>query len=219
MRALSKLLGNSPFAPLKTHMEKVHLCINKLTHIFEDLDKLSLAQIEELSKELSELEHEADITKNDIRNHLRGIFLPIERSQFLEMLSLQDGIADKAEDIANLLTLHPIQDATQLRQLYLKNLEAYEDAAEIIGEIDELVESSFGGMEAEKVKRMVEKTAYKEYEADKAKHALTKELFAKAETLSTPVFYLWIRLIEEVSALSHLSERLANRIRMVLEVK
>lgn len=219
MRALSKLLGKSPFAPLQKHMEKVHLCINKLTHIFEELDKLNLEQIEELAKELSSLEHEADITKNDIRNHLKGIFLPIDRSQFLDILSLQDSIADKAEDIANLLTLHPLEDVAQLKHLYHKNLEAFEDAVGIIGEIDELVESSFGGMEAEKVKRMVEKTSYKEYEADKAKHVLTKELFARAEKLSTPAFYLWIRLIEEVSALSHLSERLANRIRMVLEVK
>ncbi|MCB1108948.1 MAG: DUF47 family protein, partial [Chlamydiia bacterium] len=85
--------------------------------------------------------------------------------------------------------------------------------------MEELLESSFGGIEAEKVKRLVEKTAFKEYEADKAKYALTKMLCAKGQGLSTPGFYLGHRLINEVGQLSHLSERLANRIRMILELK
>ena len=220
MRALTKLLGKSPFAPLKSHMEKVALCVEKLTEIFSVLDKGS---IEPLSKELSELEHEADIVKNDIRNHLKGLYLPIDRSQFLEILSFQDSIADKAEEIAMLLTLHPLENlsefATDLQSFFHKNLEAFQDVLVITGEMQELLESSFGGIEAEKVKRLVEKASFKEYEADKAKYALTKKLFAKSQGLSTPGFYLWIRLIEEVGQLSHLSERLANRIRMILELK
>jgi uncharacterized protein Yka (UPF0111/DUF47 family) len=48
---------------------------------------------------------------------------------------------------------------------------------------------------------------------------LMKQLFAYGETLSVPAFFLWMRLIEEIGAISHLSERLANRIRMVLELK
>ncbi len=220
MRALTKLLGKSPFAPLKSHMEKVALCIEKLTEIFSVIDK---SEIESLSKALSELEHEADIVKNDIRNHLKGLYLPIDRSQFLEILSFQDSIADKAEEIALLLTLHPLENleefASDLQSFFHKNLEAFQDVLIITGEMQELIESSFGGIEAEKVKRLVEKASFKEYEADKAKYALKKKLFSKAEGLSTPGFYLWIRLIEEVGQLSHLSERLANRIRMILELK
>lgn len=223
MRALTKLLGKSPFAPLKTHMAKVSLCVDKLTPIIDGLGTMDMVEIERLTKELSELEHEADITKNDIRNHLKGIFLPIDRSQFLDVLSHQDSIADKAEDIALLLTLHPLENVDlfleRLKELYHKNLEAFFEAMKIIGEIDDLLESSFGGIEAEKVKRMVEKTSQKEHEADRAKHALMKEFFSKARELSIPAFYLWIRLIEEVGSISHLAEGLANRIRMVLEVK
>ena len=220
MRALTKLLGKSPFAPLKSHMEKVALCVEKLSEIFAQLGK---ADISALAKDLSSSEHEADIVKNDIRNHLKGLYLPIDRSQFLEILSLQDSIADKAEDIALLLTLHPLENlnifSAELQSFFQKNVEAFEDVLVITGEMQELLETSFGGIEAEKVKRLVEKTSFKEYEADKAKHALTKTLFEKASGLSTPGFYQWIRLIEEVGELAHLSEKLANRIRMILELK
>ena len=177
-----------------------------------------------MSKDLSRLEHEADLTKNDIRNHLpKSLFLPIDQSQFLEILSIQDDISDKAEDISNLLILYPASElgdlCNQLKALFEKNMEAFWDTRKIIKELHELLESSFGGVEAEKVKAIVDRTSRKEYEADKMKHELMKEFFKTAEQVKTPVFYLYIRLIEEINQISHISEKLANRIRMILELK
>lgn len=224
MLTIARLFGKSPFAPLQTHMNKVASCIEKLTKILENLLKSEAEKIERLVGELSDLEHEADLTKNDIRNHLpKSIFLPIDRSHFLEILSIQDTIADKAEDIGILLTLRPIElfknFGPDLLLLYRKNVEVFWDAKQIIAEIDELLESSFGGIEAEKVKSMVEQTAFKEHEADRMQRTLMKQLFSQGEQLSPPSFYLWVRLIEEIGSLSQLSEKLANRIRMVLELK
>lgn len=98
-------------------------------------------------------------------------------------------------------------------------MEAFWDARNIIKELHELLESTFGGLEAEKVKTIVEQTSRLEYEADKMKHALLKEFFKSAESVKTPVFYLYTRLVEEINAISHISEKLANRIRMILELK
>ena len=87
MISIARLFGKSPFAPLQTHMKKVTLCIEKLTSMIDALPKSDMDKIEKLSKELSVLEHEADITKNDIRNHLpKSLFLPIDRSHFLDIL-------------------------------------------------------------------------------------------------------------------------------------
>ena len=164
------------------------------------------------------------MTKNDIRNHLpKSLFLPIDRGHFLDILSIQDCIADKAEDIGILLTLRPLEDFDNFKadilQLFQKNKQVFREANEIIEEIEELLESSFGGIEAEKVKSMVERTAYKEHEANLMQRAMMKRLFTQGDTLSPPSFTMWVRLIEEISSLSQLSERLANRIRMVLELK
>lgn len=224
MLTIARLFGKSPFATLLTHMNKVASCIEKLTKVFDMLVKNEEEKIEWLVTELSDLEHEADLTKNDIRNHLpKSIFLPIDRSHFLEILSIQDSIADKAEDIGILLTLRPPEFfksfGPELLALYQKNIEVFWDAKQIIAEIDELLESSFGGIEAEKVKAMVEQTALKEDVAQKMQRALMQQLFTQGESLSAPCFYLWAKLVEEVGSLSHLSERLANRIRMVLELK
>ena len=224
MISIARLFGKSPFAPLQTHMKKVSICVEKLATIFDALPKGDLAKMEKLSAELSDLEHDADITKNDIRNHLpKSIFMPIDRSHFLEILSVQDSIADKAEEIGILLSMKTLDMYAdfhnELETLFKKNLEVFWNAKKIVEEIDELLESSFGGLEAEKVKVMIEQTAYKEHEAALLQHKLTKLLYNKGQGLSSPSFHLWISLIQQVGTLSELSEKLANRIRMVLELK
>jgi predicted phosphate transport protein (TIGR00153 family) len=224
MLNIARLFGKSPFAPLQTHMNKVASCVEKLTRVIELLPKMEMDKIERLVTELSSLEHEADLTKNDIRNHLpTSIFMPIDRTHFLEILSIQDSIADKTEEIGILLTLRPLEQFATFKDefstLYKKNAAVFWDAKQIIEEIDELLESSFGGIEAEKVKSMVEQTAYKEYEAGKMKQQLMKRLFTNGDSLSVPSFFLWQQLIEEISNLAKLSEKLANRIRMILELK
>jgi len=224
MLNIARLFGKSPFAPLQSHMKKVALCIERLSDIFNALSKMDMEKIEKLVADLSRMEHEADLTKNDIRNHLpKSLFLPIDRGHFLEILSVQDSIADKAEDVGILLTLRPLKSFqnfhSDLVAFFRINEIVFLDAKHIIEEIDELLESSFGGLEAEKVKTMVEITAQKEYEADKMQKMLMKQLFTHGEMLSVPEFNLWMRLVEEVGAISHLSERLANRIRMILELK
>ncbi len=221
---ISGLFGKSPFAPLQSHMKKVALCMEKLVSVFEILPDSEMDKIERLVIELSKLEHEADLTKNDIRNHLpKSLFLPIDRAHFLEILSVQDSIADKAEEVGILLTLRPLEKfgnfQKEIQAFFAKNIDVFLNAKRIIEEIDELLESAFGGIEAEKVKTMVEQTAYLEYEAQKMQQKLLKQLFTQGETLSTPAFYMWMRLVEEVGTMSHLSERLANRIRMLLELK
>ena len=221
---IARIFGKSPFHHLQSHMKKVSSCMKKLTEIFDNLKNKSPDELEILVKEVCKLEHEADVTKNDIRNHLpKSLFLPIDRGQFLEILALQDNIADKAEDIGELLLLYPTKElgdlCDHLDKLFKKNMEAFWDARNVIKELHELLESSFGGIEAEKVKTIVEKTARLEYEADKMKHALLKDFFKTADSVKTPVFYLYTRLVEEINQISHISESLANRIRMILELK
>lgn len=224
MLTIARLFGKSPFAPLQTHMTKVASCIDKLTALMKALPSGDMGKIEKLAKELSELEHEADLTKNDIRNHLpNSIFLPIDRSQFLEILAVQDSIADQAEEVGLLLTLHPLTNYDEfskgLNEHYEQTLEVFQSTLRIMREIEELLESSFGGIEAERVKSMVEETAFKEHKASLAKHAVMKQLFARGDAMPAAAFYLWVHALKGIGGIANSSERLANRIRMVLELK
>ncbi len=224
MLTIASLFAKSPFAPLQTHMEKVAGCISSLSKLFEAIEKKDFESIESLSKHISKLEHEADLTKNDIRNHLpKSVFLPIDRSSLLEILSLQDCLADKAEDIAILLTLHSLDHFDEFHETFIlfckKNIEAFWMIRDVIQEIEELLQSSFGGMEAEKVKQMVEDIAHKEHKIDLLQFDLLKKLYEVGDKMNHVCFHHWITLFKEIGSLSNLSEKLGNRIRMLLELK
>ncbi len=224
LTTILKLFGRSPFAPLSSHMERVSQCVYKLKELFPAIEEGNTEAHRHIVDEISELEHHADITKNDIRNHLpKSLFMPIDRAQFLEILSLQDTIADTVQDIAILTTLKPLKFSPHFRDNFYdfleKNFDTFDCALRIIEELHELLESSFGGVEAEKVLHMVNQVAYKEHEVDMIQRTLLQNFFECDEEMSYPSFYLWDKIFENVGKISNLSEKLGYRIRMTLELK
>lgn len=224
MMTILNLFGRSPFAPLESHMEEVTQCVHMLNALFEALENKNYQKVEEIAKKISEVEHSADLTKNDIRNHLpKKLFLPMDRGNLLEILSLQDSIADRAEDIAILATLKEIEMLSSFREEFYeflnKNIETFNGARRIIKELHELLESSFGGIEAQKVRTMVNEVAAKEHETDVVQRKLLKKLLHLENEMSYTTFYLWQKIFEELASISNLSEKLAYRIRTTLELK
>ncbi len=195
-----------------------------LNELFDALRKQDFVKLEEISKKISKQEHQADLTKNDIRNHLpKSLFLPIDRASLLEILSLQDSIADSAEDVAVAVTLKKIEMPASFTPDFLeflaKNIETFQGARKIIKEMHELLESSFGGVEAEKVRQMVHQVAAKEHEADLIQRKVLKSLLALENEMTYTTFFLWQKILQSVASISNLSEKLAHRVRMTLELK
>ncbi|HSX10932.1 MAG TPA: TIGR00153 family protein [Chlamydiales bacterium] len=224
MLSIAKLFGKSPFAPLQTHIDKVAACVDELPALFQALVAQDMDAIQRIGLTISRLEHEADLTKNDIRNHLpKSLFLPVDRGAILEILSLQDALADQAEEIAQHAAMRKLillpEMAEEFAAFCMKNLEAFWLARQVIKELEELIESSFGGIEAQKVKGMVEQIAYTEYEMDQIRTRLMTRLYQTGDGIPYPAFHLCHTLIEEIGCLAYLSEKLGNRVRMLLELK
>lgn len=224
MLTILSLFGRSPFAPLQSHMESVSKCVHHLLALFDALEEKNYLLVEQIAEQISRFENDADLIKNDIRNHLpKSLFLPIDRGNLLEILSIQDRIADKAEDVAVLITLKNLELLPIFKnefKLFLhKNIETFDEAKLIINELHELVESSFGGIEAEKVRSMVDEVAFREHETDLIQRQLLKSFFNAEDELTYITFNLWQRVFESIASISNLSENLAYRIRMTLELK
>lgn len=218
------LFGRSPFAPLQSHMEKVSVCVHALLDLFDAVEKKDYTTIETIANKIADFEHQADLTRNDILNHLpKSLYLPIERNQLVKILNTQDQIADKAKDVAVLITLKPLEFLPyfnkEFKEFLAKNISTFESAFLIIKEMHELLESSFGGIEAEKVRSMVEEVAFKEQEVDIIQRQLLKKLFQSEDYMSYTTFHLWQKICERTASISNLSETLAFRIRLTLELK
>ncbi len=224
MLHILNLFARSPFAPLQSHMEKVHECVHLLDVLFLALKEKDYNRLQETAKVISQVEHQADLIKSDIRNNLpSNLFLSIDRNTFLEILELQDSIADKVEDIAVLLTIRPLELHGSFKEPYerflSKNIQCFDESRKIIQELHELLESSFGGTEAEKVKDMCDEVAFLEHEADCIQRELLSCLYRSEESISYGVFGLWDKIFGATGAISNISEKLADCIRMTLDVK
>lgn len=224
LSSILNLFGRSPFASLQAHMEKVSSCVHLLPELFDALETGDFTAVEGISAKIAEIEHQADLTKNDIRNHLpKSLVLPIDRGHLLEILHLQDKIADKAEDIAVLVTLKPLDILPsfkkEFKECLKKNIETFDGARLIIKEMHDLLESSFGGLEAEKVRSMIEEVSFKEHEVDMIQRQLLKKIYQAEKEMTYTTFYLWQKICEALASISNLSENLAFRIRMTLEIK
>jgi predicted phosphate transport protein (TIGR00153 family) len=224
MLTILKLFGRSPFAPLQSHMEKIADCIHLLTKLFDAVLAEDQKEVEVIAEQISKLEHKADLAKNDIRNHLpKSLYLPIDRSHLLEILTLQDNLADKAEDVAVLVTLKPLKILDSFKDLFFeflaKNIETFDEVHKVIKEMHDLLESSFGGSEAEKVRILVDQVAYKEHEVDLIQRRLLKEVFKIEDEMSYSTFHLWQRIFESIADISNTSEKLGWRVRRILELK
>jgi uncharacterized protein len=218
------LFGRSPFAPLQSHMEKVAVCVHLLETIFDAIEKKDYAAVEAASTKIADYEHQADLTRNDILNHLpKGLYLPINRSQLVEILNTQDDIADNAKDVAVLVNIKPLElqpyFKTEFKEFLLKNISTFDSVFLITKEMHELLESSFGGVEAEKIRSMVEEVSFKEHEVDLIQRKLMKKLIQSDDQMSYTTFYLWQKICAATGAISNLAEDLAFRIRLTLESK
>lgn len=98
------LFGRSPIGPMQQHIAKAHECAAGLLPFFRAVIAEDWAQVEQVQQDMVRLEQEADRLKKNVRMHLpKSLFLPVPRSDLLELLSVQDKVANRAKDIAGLM--------------------------------------------------------------------------------------------------------------------
>jgi len=215
------LFGHSPFKPLQEHMALVTACVAEVPALFEALIAQDQDGVERAKDLIFAKEHEADAIKNDLRAHLpKSMFLPVDRRDLLELLGMQDSIADTAQDIAGLLVERNMQVppgmADDLRKLVARCVEAVNQAGLVIAELDELVETGFRGREAEAVTAMIEQLNLIEDDTDRLGMALARALFAREDSLKPVSVIFWYQLIEGIGDLADFAEKVGDRLRLLI---
>lgn len=221
MSIISKLFGKSPFEPLHQHMLKVKDCVDLVKPLMESFLNREEKKVKDYAKKIFRAEHEADLVKKEIRNHLpKSLFLPVARDDILSFLKEQDNIADTAEDLAALLILRkmtvPEELKEELKDFVDKVIKTYEAAMTVSSEIKVLAETSFGGVEAHKVMDLIEQVKLDEWEADKAQMIVAKKLFSIEKKLDPVSVMMWLHIFKELGNLANHAENAGDRMRMML---
>ncbi len=221
-RLLFDLFRKSPFGPLHSHMAKVRECMTLLKPLFvAALDEQNETKTEEIVKQISKLEHQADEIKNEIRQTLpSGLFLPVNREDLLAYLKLQDDIADSVEDVSLLLTLKRLTIPKSLHDDLFAFIDKVVEVCHLCGKAEEeferLVAAAFGEAEKRKVHELAGKAEFAEWEADKAQMALAKRLLAMEQEMSPIDIFLWFRIFGELGRVANHAEKTGDMLRRLL---
>ena len=157
---IMSLFGTSPIRPLQQHMTKVVDCVEQLTPFFEAVLAEDFVQADVAQERIAALENEADDLKHQLRLNLpRTLFLPVERRDLLEVLTMQDNIANCAKDIAGLIRGRRMVLPAPVGERYLefiaRSIDACRQAQRAVNELDELLETGFRGNEVKLVQKMM----------------------------------------------------------------
>jgi hypothetical protein len=218
---LANLFGQSPFKALQRHMRVVLDCMREVPPLFEALAAGDQERVISLKDKIFELENDADTIKNELRSNLpKSLFMPVDRRDLLEVLQMQDSIADTAQDVAGLLVERPMGMPEFLQEplmtLAERCVDACEHSGKIIEELDELLATGFRGREANRVEEMVEELNRIEEETDQLGLELTRRLFQHEDELKPVSVMMWYQLIQWVGDLADYAEKVGDRLRLLI---
>lgn len=218
---LLDIFAKSPLKPLEQHIRLVAKCCNQLKPFFRACLENDWEEAEAIRKQISELEKKADQLKREIRLELpNSIFMPVQRTDVLELLTQQDKIANKAKDIAGRVIGRELQIPDELSEQFFaylsRSLEATEKAADAINELDALLETGFSGREVDLVEKMINQLDKIEDGTDSMQIQLRRSLLAIEKDLNPVDVIFLYQIIEWVGGLADLAERVGSRLEIML---
>ena len=217
----SRLFGQSPFLPLQTHMRVVMECAREIQPLIEALARNDQVTVIKAKDHIFEREAEADRIKNELRLQLpRSLFMPVDRRDLLEVLHMQDAIANTAQDIAGLLIERQMSIPEFMRDPLIKLtsrcIDTCEHSASIIEELDELLAMGFRGREVEKVDAMLAELNSIEDETDELGIALARSLFKHESEMEPVSVIMWWPLNACIGDLADYAEKVGDRLRLLI---
>lgn len=217
----ANLFGKSPFSALQGHMHVVVECVHEIPALFVALASGNHDEVVAVKETIFEREEEADRIKNELRNRLpKSLFMPVDRRDLLDVLQMQDSIADTAQDIAGLLVERPMELPEFMQEpmfaLTHRCVDVCEKSAKIIEELDELLAMGFRGREASRVEEMVSELNKLEDETDQLGLELSRRLFQHEDEIKPVSVMMWYQLIQWVGDLADYAEKVGDRLRLMI---
>lgn len=218
---MSGIFGSSPVSPLQKHMSKVYACASELVPLFNAVINEDWAEVEKRQQLISSLEQDADVLKKELRLNLpKGLFMPVSRQDLLEVLLMQDRIANMAKDIAGTIVGRRMVLPEIIHEDYIRFVTrcvaACKQARKAINEFDELVETGFSGQEIKIVTEMITKLDSIESETDNLQAEIRYEIFSIENDLRPIEVMFLYKVIEMTGDVADCAQNVGSRLQLML---
>lgn len=207
--------------PIQKHIGICHDCATQLQPFLKAVYANNWEEASKIQTDIVKLENEADDLQMSIRLHLpKSLFMPVPRTDLLDLLGTQDKIANRAKDIAGIMLGRQMAIPKPLQKPvsdYLKrSLAASEQARKVINELDELIETGFGGREIKLIDKLITKLNSLELETDEIEIKVRGELFLIEKDLDPVDVMFLYKVIEWIGDLADLAEKVGQRLQLLL---
>ena len=221
MGSIFNMFGPSPIRPIEQHMHKAYMCAKQLYPFFEEVLQQNWPEANTIKDKIVNLETEADLIKRELRLHLpAGLFLPVSRTDLLELLSAQDRIANTAEDIAGLVIGRKMLIPEAISGIFMpflnRCLDAAKQACKAINELDELLETGFRGNEVNIVKEMIVTLDEIEQDSDEKLAELRHRIFELEKDLTAVEVVFLYKLVQWIGDLADHAQTVGDRLQILI---
>jgi predicted phosphate transport protein (TIGR00153 family) len=217
----SKLFGKSPFKPMKKHMSIAAECTTHMPSAVEAFFKGDKETLKDIKQSIVQLEGDADKILEELQSRLpKSMFLPVDRRDLLDVLEMQEAIADRTQDIVGLMVDLPMDVPEEMQKPIMRLVnrvtEAVNGAYQIVKGFEDLVETGFKGPHVDKVQALIHEVVGIETDADTIGTDITHTLFAHARDLDPVSVMFLYQLVGWIDDLADYAEKLAIRARLLL---
>ena len=216
----SAMFGRSPFQPLLAHIVKANECADQLLPFFEAALVGDWNEAARVRENVTRLEHEADNLKTELRLNLPNtLFLPVSRSDLLDLITVQDRIANKVRDITGIMLGRQMQMPDELAQPmrdYMQTAVAcVAQARQALEELQDLLDSGFGRHAADVMLKLIRELHILERQADQQQIDIRRLLFGLEDRLKPVDVIFLYKIIDWVGELSDRAERVGSRLQIL----
>lgn len=221
MNNILGLFPQSPFKPLQQLSLKVNETCNLLSPLLEASFSQNWEECEKLYSQIIHYEFKADIIKREIRLKLpRGLFMPIDRRDLLELTTQLDKLANLAKQIASMIASRHLYLPNSLQEdfktLLQHSLDATQQVNKVIGSMDNLLESGFKGRELGFAQDMITALDKIEDGSEKIEISLNKKLFSIEKEIHPVDAIFLYKTIDKLAILSEQAQRIGSRVELML---
>ena len=212
------LANRSPMDGLVEHYDKIAECIATIDESLECYVSGGVCrEFEDLTRTIDQIEDHADKIKRNIRNHLpRGMFMPVEKTTFLNYTKFQDNILDSAQDALHWLAMRKviIPEDTQKDLIYL--LDSVAKCTVLLGPALKSTIALINGesLDREGTKECYRKVRRERDEVRRRKNDLQKKIYGK--DIEFKDIYQLIHFVDCLDNMGHNTENCAELLRSMI---
>ena len=144
----------------------------------------------------------------------------MSRTDLLELLSAQDRIANRAQDIAGLIVSRQMLFPASLADLFMpflnRCLDAAKQACQAINELDELLESGFRGSEVKIVEEMIMTLDEIEHDSDQMLAEIRHCIFEIEKDLPPIEVIFFYKLVQWIGDLADHAQTVGGRLQILI---